>query len=121
MQIQNHPTLKKLRRELRNRPTDGEHLLWYQLRGAKLDGRKFRRQHSVGPYILDFYCPEERLAIELDGNVHDEPAQQAHDKRRTEYLNENRITVLRFPSGQASTDPQAIIDEIRKTWAGRER
>ena len=121
MQINNHPSLKERRRELRNRPTDGEHLLWYQLRGSKLDGRKFRRQHSIGPYIADFYCPEERLVVELDGNVHDEPAQRERDSKRTQYLNSQGITVLRFPSGVALSDQQSILDEIRKVWKGKER
>jgi very-short-patch-repair endonuclease len=120
VQLQNHRSLVSRRRELRNRPTKAKHL-WYQLRGAKVDGRKFRRQHSIGPYIIDFYCPEEKLAIELDGDIHDEPAQKKHDEERTRYLNTHGVRVLRFPNRRVLTDQQSILDEIRRTWKGRER
>ena len=64
------PELKTFRRELRHNLTPAEAALWKMIRGSRLDGRKFRRQHSVGLYILDFYCPAEKLAVELDGQVH---------------------------------------------------
>jgi len=116
MPLHNRPSLKERRRALRNRPTEAEHLLWYQLRGSQLDGRKFRRQHSIGPFIVDFFCPEERLAIELDGDYHHEPDQKEYDRRRTEFLERQGIKVLRFESGLALTDQQCILDEIRKVW-----
>ena len=79
----NLPPLKPRRRELRTYGTSAEAALWNLLKKRQLRGRKFRRQHSVGRYILDFYCPSERLAIELDGAHHYTPAGQDHDARRT--------------------------------------
>jgi very-short-patch-repair endonuclease len=67
----NRPELKEVRKKLRNQATPAEAALWKLLSGKKCGGLKFRRQHSVGPYILDFYCPEAKLAIEVDGNAHD--------------------------------------------------
>lgn len=59
------------RRELRNNSTKAESLLWQQLKGKQVAGFKFRRQYSVGKFVLDFYCAERKLAIELDGSSHD--------------------------------------------------
>jgi len=117
----NREDQKSRRRELRNRPTEAEHLLWYQLRGAQLDGRKFRRQHGIGPYIVDFYCPEEKLAIELDGDIHREPEVKAHDEIRDRFLTERGIRVLRFGNEQATGDPYWMLEKIRSAWKGRER
>ncbi|WP_240625652.1 endonuclease domain-containing protein [Spirosoma pollinicola] len=66
-QLNNLKVLTFIRQELRNGATDSEKILWEQLKGSKLAGRKFRRQHSIGLFVLDFYCPSERLAIEVDG------------------------------------------------------
>jgi very-short-patch-repair endonuclease len=84
------------RRELRNSLTPAEAALLKSLQRSQLCGKKFRRQHSVGPYILDFYCPECRLAVELDGQAHFNPLSWEHDARRTEYLNQAFIHVVRF-------------------------
>ena len=78
----NLPALKAIRRDLRNNSTPAERALWQGLKSRQLQGRKFRRQHSVSRYVLDFYCPEERLAVELDGSVHDDPVRRAHDAAR---------------------------------------
>ena len=67
--IHNRPVLKSRRKELRNNSTSAEKLLWGMLQHSNLGGYKFRRQHSVGAYILDFYCPSEKLAVELDGAI----------------------------------------------------
>lgn len=79
---------KPYRQELRNRPTRSEELPWLQLKGKRLAGFKFRRQHGVGPYILDFYCPEGKLAIELDGASHDSDEARQRDQRRQAYIEE---------------------------------
>jgi len=109
------------RRELRNRPTDAEHYLWYALRGAQLDGRKFRRQHGIGPYIVDFFCAEEKLIIELDGDIHDVPEVKEHDRAREEYLTSLGFRILRFENAQALGDPTMMLEKIRSMWKGRER
>ncbi|WP_208643530.1 endonuclease domain-containing protein [Pedobacter miscanthi] len=86
MKIHNLKYLKEWRKELRNNLTPAEATMWKYLQNSKLDGRKFRRQHSVGNYILDFYCPSEKLAIEIDGSCHDDDSAQLYDQKRTDYL-----------------------------------
>ena len=92
----NRPELESLRKQLRNNATPAEIKLWGRLQRSNLDGYKFRRQHSVGPYILDFYCPSEKLAIELDGDSHFTNEAITYDIARTAYLNALNIKVLRF-------------------------
>src|SRR5437868_11988241 len=70
----NLPPLKPIRRSLRSSLTSAEIRLWQAVKGKQLGGRKFRRQHSMGPYVLDFFCPAEKLAVELDGAAHDSAA-----------------------------------------------
>ena len=94
--IYNRPVLKSRRKELRNNSTPAEKQLWRLLQQSNLGGYKFRRQHSVGTYILDFYCPEEKLAIELDGDSHFIDEAMAYDHERTAYLTSLDIRVLRF-------------------------
>jgi very-short-patch-repair endonuclease len=84
------------RRKLRRNLTPAEATLWKRIRHAKLSGRKFRRQHSVGHYIVDFFCVEERLAVELDGEVHRNEQAEAYDYKRKLFLNEAGIKVIRF-------------------------
>ena len=95
MRVNNLPTLRTFRKALRNHLTPAEAKLWTLLKGSQLAWRKFRRQHSVGSYILDFYCPSERLAVELDGAVHDSAEAQAYDRERDLFLEQFGIKVLR--------------------------
>jgi very-short-patch-repair endonuclease len=83
---------RKLRREM----TLPEVLLWQALRRGQIDDLRFRRQHPLGPYVLDFYCAPSRLAVEIDGAAHDHPDQAAHDIARDRWLSEQGISVLRF-------------------------
>ncbi|MDR0838648.1 MAG: endonuclease domain-containing protein [Oscillospiraceae bacterium] len=93
-------------RDLRNNATPQENKLWYQyLRAIPLH---FRRQFPIGDYIVDFYCARLKLAIELDGRWHFEPAQAEYDAIRTEYINARRITVLRF----ANTEVDERFDSV---------
>src|ERR671913_107507 len=87
--------LKTRRKQLRRRLTPAEATLWRVLKKSQLSGRKFRRQHSVGKYVLDFYCVEEWLAIELDGQVHKNYLAEAYDEERTVFLKRAGIKVLR--------------------------
>ena len=73
-----------------------ELLLWYYLRGKHLNGYKFRRQVSIGPFIVDFYCPRTHVAIEIDGDSHVTPSAVTYDVRRQAYLQSLGMTVLRF-------------------------
>lgn len=111
--INNLPHLKTFRKELRNNLTPAEASLWSMLKNKQLDGRKFRRQHSVANYILDFYCPEERLAVELDGEVHNAIAQAEYDKDRDLFLQNTGIKVLRFENRLVFENPEGVLHAIR--------
>jgi very-short-patch-repair endonuclease len=80
---------------------DAEAVLWNKLKSKNLDGRKFRRQHSIGKYIVDFYCPSEKLIIELDGDPHGDPVQVWKDTIRDKYLEELGFTVLNHPGRES--------------------
>ena len=101
-----------LRRELRNHSTSAEATLWKLLKNSQAGGYKFRRQHGIGPFVLDFYCPLLRLCIELDGGVHQMPLADVKDEMRTKFLNEQGITVLRFENDVVWRNPQSIVEKI---------
>ncbi|UKT64050.1 endonuclease domain-containing protein [Pedobacter mucosus] len=113
MTIHNVEFLKESRKDLRNNLTPAEATLWRYLQHSKLGGRKFRRQHSVNNYILDFYCPAEKLGIELDGNIHNGFASDEYDKERTENLNKLGIRIIRFENKDVFHE-ENILEEIRK-------
>ena len=106
--LHNQPRLKAVRRDLRAHATPAEKAVWGLLKGRALGGMKFRRQHSVGPLVLDSYCPEARLAIELDGGVHDGPARRAHDAERQAWLEGRGVQVLRLSNRTVFEAPDAV-------------
>ena len=110
--IRNDPEFKKRRRELRRNHTDAERLLWSRLRDRQFFGVKFFRQYSVGPYILDFFCPKTGLAIELDGGQHAEKENQNFDLARTEYLKGQGIAVLRFWNNDVMQNREGVLERI---------
>ena len=97
---------KQLRREL----TQEERLLWYLLRSRRFSRYKFRRQHPVGHYILDFACCEARLAIELDGGQHDE--RYEYDVQRTVWLNKKGWMIMRFWNNELWQNEEAVLERI---------
>ncbi|HLP52236.1 MAG TPA: endonuclease domain-containing protein [Chitinophagales bacterium] len=113
----NKPTLLPNRRQLRTDGTSAEAVLWKRLQKAQLKGRKFRRQHSIDNYILDFYCPEERLAIELDGAHHFTQAGSLNDSHRDQHLASLDIRVLRFENRLVFQHIDAVIAEIESHFA----
>jgi very-short-patch-repair endonuclease len=113
-QTHNRKEFKARRNSLRKKLTAAEATLWSLLKGKQLDGRKFRRQHGVDNYILDFYCPSEMLAIELDGEHHFTDEGLMYDEKRTEYLNTLNIHVLRFENEEIFQSPEDVIAEIKK-------
>ncbi len=96
-------------RKLRREQTKAELELWMRLRDRQL-GVKFRRQHSIGPYIADFCCPERRLVVELDGGQHSEQVQA--DKTRSEYMESQSFRVLRFWNDQVLKETEAVLERI---------
>ena len=108
----NHPIQKILRQRLRAESPEPEKLLWERLRQKRLAGFKFRRQYGIGRYIVDFYCPARRLAVELDGAQHAELEAKEYDKARTAYINSFNIGVLRFWNTDVMNDIDTVCDEI---------
>lgn len=112
--VHNIKELKENRKRLRNGLTPAEAKLWSLLKGSQLDGLKFRRQHSVGPYVFDFYCPAQRLYIELDGAVHFTDDGYEYDAARTEYLSTLNISVLRYENKDVFENTEGVLEDIRK-------
>jgi len=110
--VHNRSTMKDRRRGLRTHGTPAEGALWRRLQRRQTGGLRFRRQHSVGPYVLDFYCPEARLAVEVDGPIHDDPFRAAYDAARTAYLEDHRIRVLRVTNEQVLRHGEEVAAAI---------
>ena len=110
--LHNRQYLKSIRKYLRNNSTAAEASLWKMLKKSKVGGYKFRRQHSVANFILDFYCPLLKLAIELDGEPHAKLENIARDTERDEYLSKIGITVFRYENRWVYEYPTVIIEDI---------
>ena len=89
-----------------------ELMLWQELRGKRLQGLRFRRQHPIGPYILDFFCAERNLAIEVDGEGHGLDAQRAYDRARDEWLSKRGVHVLRLPAAYVIQELGGAMETI---------
>ena len=114
--LHNIKELKENRKRLRNSLTPAEAKLWSLLKNSQVEKRKFRRQHSVGPYVLDFYCPSERLCIELDGAAHFTEGGYEYDTARTEYLEALNICVIRFENKDVFEKTEGVLDIIRRNF-----
>ena len=110
--INNLKILLEARRELRNNPTPEEDALWQELRNSRL-GYKFRRQHSIGNFIADFYCAEEKLVVELDGKIHE--FQKEYDLWRTSVINELGMRILRI-NNEDAFDENLVTNRIRSMF-----
>ncbi|MCC6626013.1 MAG: endonuclease domain-containing protein [Chloroflexi bacterium] len=106
------------RRHLRHASTPAERVLWRVLRDRQLGGTKVRRQHPCGPYILDFYVPRVRLAIEVDGETHGTDEAQAYDRARTAYLAAQGIRVLRVTNHEVMSHLAAVVAVIEAALVG---
>jgi very-short-patch-repair endonuclease len=114
--IFNKKALLIRRRNLRKSSTSAEIAFWNLIKSRKLEGRKFRRQHSIGNYIVDFYCPSETLIIELDGDSHGSTIQIEKDLIRENYLKSLGLKILRFENRYVFQDPEYVINEIKKKF-----
>lgn len=99
---------------MRKNPTPAEDLLWNCLSNKQIQTLKFRRQHPVSSFILDFYCHEIKLAIELDGEIHNDAKQHEYDTERTKSLTQIGITEIRFKNDLVINDIAAVLNEIEK-------
>lgn len=115
-QVHNKKSLKDFRKQLRNNPTPSEAELWKYLNNRQLENRKFRRQHSIGNYIVDFYCPEERLIIELDGGVHLLKEQREADKERDEVLRDMGFNILRLKNVDVLQNIEQVLIMITRNF-----
>ena len=104
--------LVELARELRQKQTSAEGLLWQLLRNRQLLGLKFRRQHQFGDYVADFYCHEAQLVIECDGLVHEDNERRHHDQNRNAYMIAQGLRVLRFSNAEILNEPESVVDQI---------
>jgi very-short-patch-repair endonuclease len=104
------PELLIFARELRQQQTDPENLLWNLLRDRRFCGFKFRRQHPLAGYIIDFYCQEKSLAVELDGGGHNKNEQLLYDAERTRILAGAGVTVVRFWNHEVLTATESVLD-----------
>ena len=114
MKVHNNRRFIDRRRDLRNSSTPEEEILWEELRNNKL-GARFRRQHSIGGYILDFYCFKARLIIELDSESHD----KQYDAIRDKYFEDLRYLTLRIPNKEINTDLNKVLNHIKHTLSLR--
>ena len=117
----NTPVLRKergrgevvaLARQLRKKQTPAEQVLWKCLRGRRLAGLKFRRQHPIDKFIADFYCHEARLVVEVDGAVHREKNQIERDALRTEVLSRLGLSVVRVTNTEVETELEKVLTKI---------
>lgn len=110
--IRNRQVLKERRRELRRNQTEAEKVLWQKLRSNRFHNLKFFRQYSVGPYIIDFFCPAEHLALEIDGGQHADSDTQTYDESRSAYLKTRGIEVLRFWNNEILQNIEGVLCRI---------
>jgi very-short-patch-repair endonuclease len=116
--IHNIRSKKAQRRELRNNRTPAEAALWKHLSNSQLAGKKFCRQHSIGPFIVDFYWPECRLIVELDGAPHLTEEGLEKDRKRTEFLKRFNVKVIRFENWQVFENAEWVLDVIERHLRG---
>jgi type I restriction enzyme M protein len=112
---------KHLARALRKNQTEIEGHLWQFLRGRQLGGYKFRRQHPIGAFVVDFYCPEKKLAIELDGDQHADSGHISYDENRTAILDMKGIKVLRYWDSDVLNDTNSVLDDILEELDNRDK
>ena len=116
MRTFNRKYLKQRRKELRNNPTQAEAFLWGYLKRSQLEGRKFRRQASIKSFIVDFYCPEEKLVVELDGDFHFDDEVKNYDAERTKKIESEGIKVIKFENQDVLLNLKDVLSEIKRNF-----
>ncbi len=114
MKTFNDPSKKELRKNLRNNMPDAEIVLWSKLKGKQLNGKKFRRQYGIGTFIVDFYCSELKLAIEVDGDSHFIGDKPKLDKERQSFIESEGVRVLRFTNNEIYKNLDGVLRTIEK-------
>ena len=114
MRTFNRRNLKVKRKHLRNNPTQAEAFLWGYLKNSQFEKRKFRRQSSIKSFIVDFYCPEEKLVIELDGDFHFDENVRKEDEKRSKILEKEGLRVIRFENQEVLLNLENVLKEINR-------
>lgn len=107
--VYNNKMMKCRRRQLRSKPTETEELLWGKIRKSQL-GYKFDRQYSISGFVMDFYCPAKRLAIEIDGEIH--KTKETYDKYRDRWLTSADIKVIHFQNEEVVNNIRSVLKRI---------
>jgi very-short-patch-repair endonuclease len=110
--LHNRKEFKKFRQYLRRDMPDAEVIVWSYLQGRRLSGYKFRRQHGIGRYVVDFYCPKAKLVIELDGDSHFQDGAEERDERRQKFIEDFGLRVLRFTNTDVYENIGGVLDTI---------
>lgn len=113
MRIYNKNFQEERRKELRNNQTRAEKVLWEKIRRRQLKGYKFRRQHGIGEYIVDFYCSKLKLVIEVDGGYHEEAGRQEYDEKRDSYLSSLGLKVIRIKNDEVLDNCKEVIEDLK--------
>jgi very-short-patch-repair endonuclease len=116
---QGQPNHLVLKRKLRSNMTGPEARLWSRLKARQLQGLKFRRQHGIGPYIVDFYCPEQSLVIEVDGESHADADQIVKDKQREAYMQSLGLRVIRYINDDIVKNLDGVLDDLAERISSR--
>ena len=116
MRTFNRKNLKDKRKHLRNNPTQAEAFLWGYLKNSQFEERKFRRQSSIKSFIVDFYCPEEKLVIELDGDFHFDENAMKEDEKRSKILEKEGLKVIRFENQEVLLNLDNVLKEIKRNF-----
>ena len=111
-QIFNRSDLMKTRKRLRSEMPPAERILWSRLKKKQLGGFKFRRQYSVGPYVLDFYCPSVKLAVEIDGDLHYQDRAQEYDQQRDRYIENFGLRICRYTNQEIYRNLDDVLEDI---------
>ena len=119
MRTFNRKYFKRRRKELRNNPTQAEAFLWGYLKNSQFEKRKFRRQSSIKSFIVDFYCPEEKLVIELDGDFHFDENVRKEDEKRSKILEKEGLRVIRFENQEVLLNLNSVLSEIKRHFKSK--
>jgi len=107
-----YPKLLPHKRRLRSNQTTAEQLLWGKLRGKHIPGVKFSRQHGIGPYVVDFFCPERELVVEVDGDVYTNTRQETKDQQRDLYLQSLGLTIIRYTNDEIFKNLDGVLEDL---------
>lgn len=110
--LYNKSSEKDKRRSLRNNMPPAEKLVWSKIRNKQIEGCRFRRQYSIGAFVIDFYSPELRLALEIDGDSHFVDGAQTYDNERELFLEDQGTKILRFTNSQVYQDLDTVLEAI---------